>query len=70
MVKHVDQQKRIQIIQKRNLGFGNDKWMKQRTYFRGKAVSSGKYDSIRTVHFPYNNVSLKTLLEQGVLTEL
>ena len=38
MVKHVDQQKRIQIIQKRNLGFGNDKWMKQRTYFRGKAV--------------------------------
>ena len=38
MVKHVDQQKSIQIIQKRNLGFGNDKWMKQRTYFRGKAV--------------------------------
>ena len=68
MVKHVDQQKRIQIIQKRNLGFGNDKWMKQRTYFVEKL--SGKYDSIRTVHFPYNNVSLKTLLEQGVLTEL
>ena len=33
MVKHVDQQKSIQIIQKRNLGFGND-W----TYFRGKVL--------------------------------